>query len=42
VLLTLAADGLSVRPTRGLERLEPRHVELARDLVDGADARRRG
>jgi 4a-hydroxytetrahydrobiopterin dehydratase len=30
VLITLADGQLSVRLTRGMERLEPRHVELAR------------
>lgn len=30
VLITLADDQLTVRLTRGMERLEPRHVELAR------------
>jgi len=30
VLLTLADDQLTVRLTRGIRRLEPRHVELAR------------
>ena len=30
VLLTIADDQLTVRLTRGVERLEPQHVELAR------------
>jgi 4a-hydroxytetrahydrobiopterin dehydratase len=32
VLLTIADDRLTVRLTRGVERLEPRHVELARAI----------
>jgi len=32
VLITLAENHLSVRLTRGMERLEPRHIELARAI----------
>lgn len=40
VLLTVADNHLSVRLTRGVERLEPRHVALARAI--SAVVRRRG
>lgn len=37
VLLTVADDRLTVRLTRGVERLEPEHVELARAISAVAD-----
>ncbi len=45
VLITVADDQLTVRLTRGVERLEPRHVQLARAVSavarqHGADADR--
>jgi 4a-hydroxytetrahydrobiopterin dehydratase len=41
VLLTVAADRLTVRPTRGLDRLEPRHVELGTSYLVGRAGTRR-
>ena len=35
-LMTIAADQLTVRLTRGVFRLEQRHVELARAVSEGA------
>ncbi len=40
VLITIADDQVTVRLTRGVERLEPRHVDLARAV--SAVARRHG